>query len=166
MKITQLYRLQLGLSQEVMSQYLGVSKSTLAMYETGKRELPTAALVKLAEISLFFELKVAVEEQNELLNELELEVKALLIHQVKELEYEQLRARRVLDAIEKKYQQNLALHSLALHFQKSRLPIADALLQQAISGIKANGMAKQVQQELKLKSIQTQLVYINGLIEK
>ncbi|WP_281297428.1 helix-turn-helix domain-containing protein [Flavobacterium limnophilum] len=164
MKTTQLYRAQLGLSQEAMSQYLGVTKSQLAMYEAGKRELPTAALIKLAEITQFFGLNIVTEEEQiDLLNKQELDVKVLLTHQVKELEYKQMKEQRLLDAIQKKYHQNLELHSLALHLQKSKLPLANVLLQQAIRGIEANGLAKQVQQQLKLESIQGQQAYIKSL---
>ena len=74
-----------------------------------------------------------------------------------------MKEQRLLDAIQKKYHQNLELHSLALHLQKSKLPLANVLLQQAIRGIEANGLAKQVQQQLKLESIQGQQAYIKSL---
>lgn len=167
MKSTQLFRALLGLSQEVMAQYLCVTKSQLAMYEAGKRELPTAALAKLAEITLFFDQKKAtIEEESKLLNKQGFEVKVLLAHHTKELEYKQIKEQRVLDTIQKKHNQNLQLHSLALYLQKSKVVQADALLQQAITGIEKNGLARQVKQVLKLEGIKCQLDYINILKEK
>lgn len=167
MKASQLFRDQLGLSQEVMAQYLGVTKSQLAMYEVGKRELPTTALAKLAEIALFFDQKEATkEEENKPLKEQELEVKTLLAHQAKELEYKQIKEQRLLDTILKKHNQNLLLNSLALYLKKNRKGQTDVLLQQAVTGIEQNGLAKQTKQVLKLEGIKSQLDYINILKEK
>ena len=167
MKATQLFRNQLGLSQEVMAQYLGVTKSQLAMYELGKRELPTAALAKLAEIALFFDQKNATEKvESKLLKKQELEVKELLTHQAKELEYKQIKEQRVLDAIQKKHNQNLQLNSLALYLQRNQKAQAGMLLQQAITGIEKNGLATQTKQLLRLEGIKSQLDYINILKEK
>lgn len=44
-------RKQLGITQEQMAEILGISMSLLSMYELGKRDLPTHALVKLATLS-------------------------------------------------------------------------------------------------------------------
>lgn len=167
MKATQLFRAQLGLTQEVMAQYLGVTKSQLAMYEAGKRELPTTALAKLAEIALFFDQKKTTEkEENKLLKEQELGVKALLTHQAKELEYKQMKEQRLLDVIQKKHNQNLQLNSLAMYLLKNNKVQADMLLQQAITGIEKNGLARQTKQVLRLESIKSQLDYINILKKK
>jgi YesN/AraC family two-component response regulator len=42
-----------------------------------------------------------------------------------------MKAQRVLDKIQKKYNQNIQLYSLAKHLQKSRTEQANVLLQQA-----------------------------------
>jgi transcriptional regulator with XRE-family HTH domain len=167
MKATQLFRDQLGLSQEVMAQYLCITRSQLAMYEAGKRELPTAALAKLAEIALFFDQKNVTEnEGHQLLKKQELEVKVLLTRHAKELEYKQIKEQRLLDTIQKKHNQNLQLNSLALYLQKNKAAQAEVLLQQAIAGIEQNGLARQTKQMLKLEGIKSQLEYINILKEK
>jgi len=46
-------RKNLGLSQFEMAHYLQINRSQLTMYEQGKRDLPTHAFVKLAEMELF-----------------------------------------------------------------------------------------------------------------
>ena len=51
MNIIKNFREQLGLSQQDLATYLCISKSQISMVESGLRELPTPALVKLA----FFE---------------------------------------------------------------------------------------------------------------
>ncbi|WP_310379052.1 helix-turn-helix transcriptional regulator [Flavobacterium sp.] len=167
MKAKQLLRDQLGLSQEVMAKYLCVTRSQLAMYEAGKRELPTAAIVKLAEITLFLEQnKASRKEDDKLLKKQELEVKTLLKYHAKELEYKQIKEQRMLEAIKKKHNQSLQLNSLALHLQKNKSAQADILLQQATIGIEKNGVAAQTKQVLKLESIKSQLNHINILKEK
>lgn len=167
MKATQLFREQLGLSQEVMAQYLFITRSQLAMHEAGKRELPTTALAKLAEIALFFDQKKATEKEGrQLLKKQELEVKALLARHAKELEYKQIKEQRVLDSIQKKHNQNLQLNSLALYLQKNKKGQAETLLQQVITGIEQNGLARQAKQALKLEGIKSQLNYINILKKK
>jgi transcriptional regulator with XRE-family HTH domain len=47
MKLIKEVRRQYGFTQEQLADFLAVSKGLLAMAETGKRELPTAALLKL-----------------------------------------------------------------------------------------------------------------------
>lgn len=164
MKTTQLLRDQLGLSQEMMAYYLKITLSQLAMYETGKRELPTDALIKIAEIVLFFEQKQKVsKEEYELLNKQQSKVHEILKHQVKELEYKQIKEQRALDKIQKKHNQNLQLHSLARYLQKSKTTQADILLQQATAGIEKYALVNQTKQLLKLESIKSQLNYIDTL---
>ena len=164
MKATRLFRDQLDLSQETMSQYLLITRSQLAMYEAGKRDLPIAALAKLATIAQFLDQKKAtVTEEAQILEKQELEVKALLRDQAKELEYKLIKDQRTLDYIQKKYNKNLQLHALALHLQKSNSLLAVVLLQQAIAGIEKYGLPTQTKQILKLKSSKSQLDYINAL---
>ena len=164
MKATQLFRDQLGLTQEVMAQYLGITRSLLAMYEAGKRELPTTALAKLADITLFFEQKkTTAKETSKHLKQQELEVKKLLKHHAKELEYNQIKEQRLLEALEKKHSQSLELNSLALHLQSNKDLQADVLLHQARIGIIKYGLASQTKQVLKLESIKSQLNHINIL---
>lgn len=161
MKTTQLLRDQLGLSQEMMANYLKITLSQLAMHETGKRDLPTAALVKIAEILLFFEQKQ--KNEKEFLKQQQAKVRQILTQQTKELEYKQIKEQRVLDKIQKKYNQNVQLHSLVQHLQKNKTTHTDVLLQQALIGIEKYSLAHQTKQSLKLESIKSQLNYLDIL---
>ena len=60
MNIIKNFREQLGLSQQDLASYLSLAKSQISMVESGLRELPTPALIKLA----FFEQAslVAIED--------------------------------------------------------------------------------------------------------
>ena len=51
MNIIKNFREQLGLSQQDLASYLSIAKSQISMVESGLRDLPTPALIKLA----FFE---------------------------------------------------------------------------------------------------------------
>jgi hypothetical protein len=46
---------------------------------------------------------------------------------------------------------------------KNKKKLADALLQQAISGVERNGLLLQTQQLLKLEGIKSQMIYSNTL---
>ncbi len=167
MNLTQFFRDQLGLSQEMMAIYLAVTKSQLSMYEIGKRELPIGTQTKLADLAVFFEQnKISKEQESEFQKEQELKLKAFLAFQIKELEYKQMKEQRILDAIQTKYHQSLKLHAFALHLQKGKEKLAGVLLQQAISGVERNGLLLQTQQLLKLEGIKSQLNYITILKEK
>jgi transcriptional regulator with XRE-family HTH domain len=167
MKTTQLFREQLGFSQEVMAQYLFITRSQLAMYETGKRELPTTALAKLAEIALFLQRNESIGvAESELQRVQESKLKAFLELQIKELEYKKLKEQRLLERIQKKYKQNIELYSFAQHLQKNKTALVEVLLQQAIKGLTQNGLLNQTIQKIKLETITSQLDYINILKEK
>lgn len=74
-----------------------------------------------------------------------------------------MKEKRMLDKIQKKYNQNVQLHSLAEHLQKSKKEHANILLQQAITGIENYSLANQTKRLLKLESIMSQLDYIDTL---
>ena len=94
-----------------------------------------------------------------------MEVKALLSHEAKELEYKLIKEQRTLDYILKKYNKNLQLHELALHLQKSNSALAVILLQQAKAGIEKYDLIAQTKQILKLKSTESQIDYTNAYKE-
>ncbi len=92
MKTTQFIREQLGLSQESLAHYLSISISQLAMYETGKRELPTGTMTKLADIMLFLnQNQKNFKQENELLNKQQSKVQSLIEKQLIELELKQIK---------------------------------------------------------------------------
>ncbi|MEO8234769.1 MAG: helix-turn-helix transcriptional regulator [Flavobacterium sp.] len=167
MKTTQLLRDQLGLSQEMMAYYLKITLSQLAMYETGKRDLPTATLTKLSEIIVFFEQKQKVsKEEKQILKEQQTKLQEMVKYQVRELEYKQIKAQRALDKIQKKYNQSLQLYSLAQYLEKNKTELANVLLAQALTGMEKNSLANQAKELLRLESLKSQLDYVSTLKKK
>ena len=167
MKPTQFFREQLGLTQEMMSLYLAVTKSQLAMYELDKRELSSSAIGKLAEIAVFLDQNKTNEAvESEFQIEQELKLKAFLDSQIKELEYKKIKEERLLELIQKKYKQNIALYAFAQHLQKNKTVLAEVLLQQAIKGVAQNGVVNQTMQRAKVEAIVSQLFYLQSLNKK
>ncbi len=158
MKLTQSYREQLGLSQETLAMVFSISKSQLAMHETGKRDLPLAALEKLAAMTSFFKQAATTSTTVELIKNQEWQQQVFIEAQIKELEFQQIQVQRQLDTMLKKYNQNLALHAFALHLQANGSPMGDTLLQQATKGIEKYGLVAQTQRKIKLEGIKDQLV--------
>ena len=159
-KTTQYIREQLGLSQIALAQYLSMTLSQLAMYETGKRELPSGTSVKLAEILLFLNQKQKVTKQeNEMLKKQEAKVQDLLERHSKELELKQLIEQRKLEAIQKKYNQSLKLNAFVAHLESNKSNLVDLIKIQANDGIEKNGLVIQTKQLLKLEGINSQLSY-------
>jgi transcriptional regulator with XRE-family HTH domain len=167
MKVTQLFRDQLGLSQEMMAVYLAINKSQLSMYELGKRELPNTALTKLAELAVFLNQNKETEAlPTEAQAEQELKLKTFLDSQIKDLEYKQLKEERLLEAMQKKHIQNEVLYKWAQHLEATNATLAVVLLEQATTGMKQNGLLNQTKQKMRLETITTQLDYCQSLKEK
>lgn len=167
MKSKQIIRELLGFSQKAFAQYLFIPSSQLAMYEAGKRDLPVATLLQIAEMGLFLDQeKPFLVEQDELIKEQELALYELLLLQAKELLYQQLKEQRLLDAIVKKYHQNSNLYYFAKYANKNKTAQDEALVQKAVKEIKKNSLAVQFQQQLKLQSVKIQLEYIENELKK
>lgn len=166
MKATQQLREQLGLSQQDLAQYLSITVSLLGMYEIGKRDLPTAALVKLAAIELLLNQKefssdaLDFLEQNQVLH-----VKEILKKQEERLRFKQMKAQRSLDEVMKKYNQSSNLFRLAKDNTTPPATQMVALLQQATHGIEDYGVVTQLQLKIKLQGITSQLEYVRQQIE-
>lgn len=167
MKPTQFFRKQLGLTQEMMALYLAVTKSQLSMHELDKRELPPAAMEKLAALAVFLEQNKTNEAlESELQTEQELKLKTFLDFQIKELKYKKIIEERLLEVIQKKYKQNSALYAFAQHLQKNRTTLAEVLLQQAINGLAHNDLVHQAMQRAKVEANASQLSYLQTLKKK
>lgn len=167
MNAKQIIREKLGFSQKAFAQYLFIPSSQLAMYESGKRDLPTKALLQIAEMCLFLDQeKPAVVEQDKLTKELESELYETLLLQAKELQYKQLKEQRLLDAIVKKYNQNSNLYYFAKYANKKRTEQDEVLAEDALKEIKKNGLAVQFEQQLKLQSVKSQLEYVEKELKK
>ena len=101
----------LGLKQEELAMLLKVSKGQLAMYETGKRELPVSALLSLVPMFQFLKEERLKSCSAEILKSQAEQQKKVLEHLLRENKYFQTEVSKKLEMAERKYQANMsAIH--------------------------------------------------------
>jgi transcriptional regulator with XRE-family HTH domain len=177
MKPNSEWRRKLGLTQEEMAGYLGVSRSLVMMYENGRRYLPVPAMQKLAEIAAFIS-KPATRKKLPPTHVKTQQAKArqLLQKQAKELAYKQQLLQRKLEAAQKVYDQKLLLMDLLDHLKQK--PAARAMKrpenmalkkmeQKALQYINSNGLHEQALLQAKIltyKQQQQQAILLKQLM--
>lgn len=114
-------RSQWGLTQEELAALIGVTRGLLSMYESGRRQLPTPASIRLAELHLLLQQPATIKAVPAALQKREA---ALLAKTEKQLNaraqraaMEAARAARLLDKMQERYrllQQKMLLIQAAL----------------------------------------------------
>ncbi len=97
---------ELGLKQEELAVLLNISKGQLAMFETGKRDLPIAAMQKLASMLQFVQEESLKSGSAEVLKSQTEQKKKVLEHLLRENQYKQKLLEKKLEIAEKKFQSN------------------------------------------------------------
>jgi len=144
----------LGLSQNEMAMLLGITRSQWSMYELGQRDLPTEAMVLLAEMLKYVE---EAKQSDRVLPEIQQQKagkKEHLERLLRENEYQQLIMAKKITAMQKKF--NNALAALrVVEFLKNNQQQAAGLQKiqsKASTTVQQVGLAKQesllLQQEL------------------
>jgi transcriptional regulator with XRE-family HTH domain len=119
MKKRENIRDEFGISQEDLAVLLKINRSQIAMFETGKRDLPGAAMLKLYEMYLFAKEKASeLPSTISLMNSQALQKKKALEHMVKENHYKQYALEKKLNVLEKKYNANLTAFQLINYYDK------------------------------------------------
>ncbi len=160
MKNANTIRTQLGLTQKEMAHYLQINRSQLTMYENGKRDLPTQALVKLADMELFL-INYKAQQQNETMAHEAAQLQkaeAIVAQHQKELAYQQLLLQKKLESVQYAYQQNIHLLQFVSYLEQKKSPAAvadkswlQAMKSNAIGKIEANGLHHQAKIKLALQ---------------
>lgn len=138
-----------GIPQEDLAILLKVTRSQLAMFETGKRELPPTAMSQLLEM-----LRFAQEDNSKLANTISLmntqalQKKKILENLVKENHYKQFALEKKLNAFEKKYNANLMAFQLINYFEQQNTEnyelgkqMAKIIEKKALAELNKNGLA-------------------------
>lgn len=97
---------ELGLKQEELAVLLNISKGQLAMFETGKRDLPIAAMQQIAPMLQFVQEESLKSGSAEVMKFQAADKKKVLAHLLKENQYKQKLLERKLEIAEKKFQSN------------------------------------------------------------
>ncbi len=174
MKNLNAVRINLGLSQLEMASYLQIHRSQLTMYEQGKRDLPTHALVKLAEMELFLYNYTSQPSPSFPLEAEQLQKATEIFekHQ-KEVAYRQLILQQKLEVLQTNYQYNIRLLAFLTEMQEKN---ADAngleknwiavMKTNALLKIEANGLHHQtkIKLQMEMNILCNKTDFINNLI--
>jgi transcriptional regulator with XRE-family HTH domain len=166
-------RIQLGLTQEEMAQYLKINRSLWSLCELDLRDLPTQAMVKLAEMELFM---LNYNEQPNKIIPLEAEqlqkATAIFEKHQKKLELQQLVLQKKLENMQANYQYNIHLLAFLTEKEEKNADIDYSekswiamMKTTAMRNIEANGLHYQAKIKLQLQMYipQDQTDFINNL---
>jgi transcriptional regulator with XRE-family HTH domain len=166
-----------GLTQTQLASFIEVSKSTLAMAETGKRLLPTAALLKLnmLEVHLQQPRKMAINKivQHALQKHSSTLTKAIN-YKTKELAYQIAVHKNKVDAAERQHTQALQalvlVQAMTTAKQAEKINKKDAawfrLLQMnAMRTLKNTHPMQQVQWQSKIDGLQQEAIALQTILE-
>jgi transcriptional regulator with XRE-family HTH domain len=109
---------QLGIKQDELAMLLNISKGQLAMFETGKRELPTSAMQQLAPMLKYMHEESLKSSSAEILKSQEEQQKKVLEHLLKENKYFQTEVSKKLEMAKRKYQANVSAIQLVRFLEK------------------------------------------------
>lgn len=100
-----LIREELGISQQQLADYLGVSRALLSLAEMNERSLPAAALIKAGEIELVLKSKKTSPKLKQFTNKQTTALQKMLQQRRKDCVYELSVAKKKLDKMKLQYQQ-------------------------------------------------------------
>ena len=137
-----------GIPQEDLAILLKVTRSQLDMFETGKRELPNAAMSQLFEM-----LRFAQEDTSKMANTISLmntqalQKEKALEEMRKENHFKQFALEKKLNALEKKYNANLMAFQLINYFEQQNTEnyelgkeMAKIIERKALAELNKNGL--------------------------
>jgi transcriptional regulator with XRE-family HTH domain len=164
MKNLKQLRIKLGLTQEEIAQYLKINRSLWSLCELQLRDLPTHALVKLAEMEMF--LLQFNEKPNKFLpleaEQLQKAIEFFEQHQ-KKMAYQQMVLQKKLESLRANYQYNIQLLAF-LNMKEEKNNDLDALEKSwiammkttALRAIEANGLHQQAKINIELRKYMPQ----------
>ena len=137
-----------GISQEELAIVLKITRSQLAMFETGKRELPSTAIIQLAEMLRYLQEDASKSTETiSLLKEQEIQKGKALEEMRKENHFKQLVLEKKLNALEKKYKANLMAFQLINYFEQQNTEnyelgkeMAKIIERKALAELNKNGL--------------------------
>lgn len=166
MGTTQYIREQLGLTQESLAMYLLIPLSQLAMHETGKRELPAKASIKIAELlTLLKQSEKNTKAKKERMKQEWLVVTKQLRTKIIDLEFQLAKEKRKLDVIEKKLEQNNKLKAITDLLSENKNQPNPLLHLCSKSKMNKFSIAVQTQQLIKIEGLQSQLTYAKKFLD-
>lgn len=109
----------LGITQEDLAALLKISRTQLSMYEIGKRELPSTAIIQLADMLRYLQEDASKSaDTTSLLKEQAIQKEKAFEEMRKENHFKQLVVEKKLNVLEKKYKANLSAFQLMKYLEK------------------------------------------------
>ncbi len=163
----------LGMKQENMAMLLQISLGQWAMFETGKRDLPSNAMQKLSEMLTFLN-QPEQESKNNFEHIKIQEAKTAKVFQDLQLinKHQQLIAERKLASIQKKYHTAMTALKFVRFLETNsqdasqQFELLTIIKLNAENALQKNDLHVQAKQELKLNTLKQQQLLIDEAIQK
>lgn len=166
-------RSSLLLSQEEIALLLGIKRSVWSMYEGGKRDLPTAALLKLATLTNHVNtLSKVTKKELPFYKNQEAKKRILLLKQIENNKIEQLKIERKLKQLFHNYQEaERTIQFVTLFKEKETLTERDIVIleniqNKALAVIDKNGVHLQTKHQLQLNVLLSQTKQLEKELQK
>lgn len=138
-----------GISQEELAIVLKITRSQLAMFETGKRELPSTAIIQLAEMLRYLQENASKSaDTTSLLKAQAIQKEKALEEMRKENHFKQLALERKLKVLEKKHKASLSAFQLMKYLEKQdskngklESPLLKTIERKALTELNKNDLA-------------------------
>lgn len=173
MKIRKQIREELNLTQEEMAMLLNVSRSQLALYELGLRELSLMGSIWDGRAGRFLtRLEMSEPKQLPQITALESERNKFIINALKKNEFDLYTCERKIERMEKNYKAALKLFQLTdftLQSEDQKNPIHLAALEtlkaKAVVLFNKNGPHKLIKLEVRQQLLQQETVLLNNFLK-
>lgn len=164
-------REELGITQELMAEILGISTSLVSMYELGKRDLPTHALIKLGGLSSFVQDAMA-KNQDKLIDKKAFQENASVIldELIVKNELKKRKLAQQLKKIKANEQKALAAMQVAtyeqMHNKKARKNTIAYMQQEAAKKLANNNWQKQLACQYEIMALEAMITGLKAHKDK
>lgn len=139
----------LGITQEDLAALLKITRTQLSMYEIGKRELPSTAIIQLAEMLRYLQEDASKSADTiSLLKAQAIQKEKALEELVKENHFNQMVLKRKLKVLEKKHNTSLSAFQLMKYLEKQdskneklESPLLKTIERKSLAELNKNGLA-------------------------
>jgi len=153
-------RSSLLLSQEEIALLLGIKRSVWSMYEGGKRDLPTTALLKLSKLTNYADtLSLLTKREFPYHKTQQAKKQELLLKQIENNKIEQLLLEKKIKQLQHNYQKaEKTIQFVTLYKEKEGLTDRDDVIleniqNKALTILEKNGLHFQTKHQLKLNAL-------------
>lgn len=172
MKSNNNFRALLGIKQEDLALLLNVTRSQLAMYELGKRDLPVAAKLQLAEMLQHVQESKAQRVQHLPLEKKQADEKKRVVAGLLQInQHHQLILEKKIKALEKKQEASLAKMSLAgylgQHYLKNDIEhhLLKSIGAKAQKDLEEKGWALLLQYQIKKEVLKAEAKFLENYFQ-